>query len=73
MPRTSSLAQRLLLPREICANSCFRTVPSLDDLENYVYEAEGGKGIYVYHIERVSLKRIPWLRMALIIDKGHKL
>ena len=58
--------------RNGCANNVSRTVPNLNDLKNYIYEAEGGKGIYVYHIERVNIKWIPWLWMALIIRPGHK-
>jgi len=27
------------------------TVPNLDDLENYVYEKNGGAGQYIYHVE----------------------
>jgi hypothetical protein len=33
-----------------------RTVPSLGDLENYVYES-GGAGVYIYHVEVVSPSR----------------
>lgn len=31
-----------------------RSVPNLQDLENYVFEGHGGVGVFVYHIERVS-------------------
>jgi len=35
-----------------------RTVPDLGDLENYVYEVNGGEGIFVYHVEQVSASRV---------------
>lgn len=34
-----------------------RTVPRLSDLTNYVYEAKGGAGIYIYHVGEVSLAK----------------
>lgn len=32
-----------------------RTVPDVNDLENYVYEAKGGDGTHIYHVELVSI------------------
>ena len=33
-----------------------RSIPDLDDLENYVFEHNGGHGIFIYHVERVSFR-----------------
>jgi hypothetical protein len=34
-----------------------RTVLDIKNLNNYVYEAKGGNDIYIYHVERVSLRQ----------------